>query len=278
MKTTTLRKTPLQFYLYWAMTLWLVFFFAATGTKVANAAIDNVPAPNGMTSNQTACVLYVVAVVVVVGIVVYVVYKIIGCINHIFGSSTNSPPDDPTSPNIKTSGTTAKTLQTTSFSAADLNTNNPMGFLSGLFGPVGSPQAPGTLPDGIGTWAYVGTHFDPAHQIDYSGGTIINFSLLSSPDMINWTTVSTTVGWTGSDASHNPWVCQVVYSNPPTLGDTNGIPISTNWFEMQLGGKGELTNLVVFGPAPVTATNGLTQPKLFYRLSCNSNTVSTVGP
>jgi hypothetical protein len=152
--------------------------------------------------------------------------------------------------------------------------NNSVSCLSGLFGAAGSSDVPAPLLDGIGIWSYNDTPSDNVLGIDYIGSKIYNFSLLSSSNLMDWSMVCTVVGWTGlSHDSEDWWVCQVTYTNsvPYTAA---GIPVSTNWIRLQRDGN-DPASLIVYGDV---YAGPLKQAYQFYRLSCNTNVISTAGP
>lgn len=146
--------------------------------------------------------------------------------------------------------------------------NNSATYLCGLFGPPVSWDTSVALPSGIGVWNYTG-NASSGLGIDYTFVKVYNFSLLSSSNLVDWSAVCTVVGWTGADVESNePWVCQVAY--------TNGIPASTNWIKFQIVDT-DPASLLIYGDIRTNAC-APGQTCQFYRLSCDTNAISYVGP
>jgi hypothetical protein len=235
---------------------------------------------------------------------------------HNIGNHNNDPPDNGNGNGngnniigVKANNGINNNLPTTTFSILDPSGTNTLAstILSQLFGGITNGTELTSNTDNIqiqtiGIGNYMGTNVQVINGniVDWTGSTMLNFSILGSTNLCSWTTLCTILEWVNTvpPASSNPyawatptnvWICQAVYTNSVTVTNgvltTNGALANVIWINLlpmqNEYGDYVVTNAIVYGTIQPVVNINNNAPSQFFRLYCNTNATDeqlTVGP
>lgn len=151
-----------------------------------------------------------------------------------------------------------------------------------------------TTPPSIAMWQETNTFYDTNLDTTYPYTVLLNYTLLTTTNLAtSWQEAYTVVAWI-NDNPTTPLACSIAY--------TNGVPETTNWMQAFLDQNHKATNFVVYGtlPSAPISTNAVFLPAdsgppippggggtngqpfsstaQFFRLTCNTNAISTTWP
>jgi hypothetical protein len=267
---------PVRLFCWWLISLWLSLFASVAGTHAQSAAAPataaigasaGVPGQGATASPQWAapqnCVVvwfYLFFAGLALAFILWLLFKL----GFIGGHGAHPPQhgggDGGDNDNARAHGLTSTTEPVTTF------------YLSGgiVISNSAGLMAPNTLPSflnapaggkldfsqssPVGIWKITNNVYDADLDTNYPYTTLVNYSVLSSTNLVNWSELCTVVEYANQNPSV-PLSCVTVY--------TNGVAVSTNWVQAYLDRSGQPTNIVVhgallaIGAAPtVTANNG----------------------